>query len=34
MVTDGFGSNNPIDHKTKSRKNRHVEIYLFSVSKI
>ena len=34
LVTEGFGSNNPIENKIKSRKNRRVEIYLLSVSKI
>lgn len=32
LITEGFGSNNPIENKIKSRKNRRVEIYLYSVS--
>ncbi len=33
LYTDGFGSSNPIENKIKSRKNRRVEIYLYSVTK-
>src|SRR6218665_761341 len=32
LITQGFGSDNPIEYKTKSSKNRRVEIYLYSVS--
>jgi len=34
LVTEGFGSSNPIVDKTKSRRNRRVEIYLYSVNTI
>lgn len=34
LVTEGFGSNNPIDFKIKSRKNRRVEIYLYSINTV
>lgn len=33
LYTDGFGSEKPIENKIKSRKNRRVEIYLYSISK-
>lgn len=33
LIIDGFGSNNPIENKIKSRQNRRVEIYLFSMNK-
>ncbi len=33
LVTEGFGSSDPIEYKIKSRRNRRVEIYLMSVSK-
>ncbi|MCE3295432.1 MAG: hypothetical protein K0R65_1146 [Crocinitomicaceae bacterium] len=33
LVTEGFGSSNPIENKIKSRRNRRVEIYLYAVSK-
>jgi outer membrane protein OmpA-like peptidoglycan-associated protein len=34
LVTEGFGSNNPIEYKIKSRKNRRVEIYLYSINTV
>ena len=34
LVTKGFGSNNPIEYRIKSSKNRRVEIYLYSVSAV
>ncbi len=34
LVTEGFGSSNPIVDKIKSRRNRRVEIYLYSVNAI
>jgi outer membrane protein OmpA-like peptidoglycan-associated protein len=34
IITEGFGSNDPIELKLKSRKNRRVEIYLYSVDKV
>lgn len=34
LVTEGFGSSNPIVDKVKSRRNRRVEIYLYSVNSI
>lgn len=34
LVTEGFGSNNPIEYKIKSRRNRRVEIYLYSVNTV
>jgi outer membrane protein OmpA-like peptidoglycan-associated protein len=34
LVTEGFGSSNPIEYKIKSRQNRRVEIYLYSVNTI
>lgn len=34
IVTDGFGSSNPIEYKTKSRQNRRVEIYLLSMTNV
>ncbi|MES2681148.1 MAG: OmpA family protein [Bacteroidota bacterium] len=33
ILTEGFGSDNPIENKLKSRKNRRVEIYLYSSGK-
>ena len=33
IITEGFGSSNPIESKVKSRKNRRVEIYLYSINK-
>lgn len=30
LFTEGFGSDNPIEYKIKSRQNRRVEIYLYS----
>lgn len=32
LITDGFGSTNPIERKIKSRQNRRVEIYLYSMN--
>ena len=32
LVTEGFGSSNPIEHKIKSRQNRRVEIYLLTIN--
>ncbi|HEY1038647.1 MAG TPA: OmpA family protein [Bacteroidia bacterium] len=34
LITEGFGSENPIESKIKSRKNRRVEIYLYSVGTV
>lgn len=34
ILTEGFGSSDPLVHKLKSRKNRRVEIYLYSVVKL
>jgi outer membrane protein OmpA-like peptidoglycan-associated protein len=34
IITEGFGSKNPIEHKIKSSKNRRVEIYLYAVNKV
>lgn len=34
LVTEGFGSSNPVVDRTKSRRNRRVEIYLYSVNTI
>ena len=34
IITDGFGSGDPIENKLKSRKNRRVEIYLYAVNKL
>lgn len=34
LITEGFGSNNPIEYKIKSRRNRRVEVYLYSVSAV
>lgn len=34
LITEGFGSSNPIEYKMKSRLNRRVEIYLFSVNSV
>jgi outer membrane protein OmpA-like peptidoglycan-associated protein len=34
IIVDGFGSNDPVEYKIKSRKNRRVEIYLYSTQKI
>lgn len=34
LVTEGFGSSNPIIDKTKSRRNRRVEVYLYSVNTV
>lgn len=34
LVTEGFGSENPIDYKIKSRKNRRVEVYLYSINTV
>ncbi|MBA3682867.1 MAG: OmpA family protein [Bacteroidetes bacterium] len=34
LVTEGFGSSNPIVDKTKSRRNRRVEIYLYSANTV
>lgn len=31
LVTEGFGSDHPIENKVKSRKNRRVEIYLYGM---
>ena len=31
LITEGFGSDNPIENKIKSRKNRRVEIYLYEM---
>ncbi|MGV3631927.1 MAG: OmpA family protein [Bacteroidota bacterium] len=33
LVTEGFGSSNPIENKIKSRRNRRVEIYLYSIGR-
>lgn len=32
IITEGYGSNNPVEYKVKSRKNRRVEIYLLSMT--
>jgi hypothetical protein len=34
LITEGFGSNNPIEYKIKSSKNRRVEIYLYAINKL
>jgi outer membrane protein OmpA-like peptidoglycan-associated protein len=34
LITEGFGSGNPIDDRIKSRRNRRVEIYLYSVNPV
>ncbi len=34
VVSEGFGSDNPVENKWKSRKNRRVEIYLYTVTKL
>ncbi|HOZ87210.1 MAG TPA: OmpA family protein [Bacteroidia bacterium] len=34
ILTEGFGSENPLENKLKSRKNRRVEIYLYSTGKV
>lgn len=34
LVTEGFGSSNPVVGKTKSRRNRRVEVYLYSVNAV
>jgi len=34
LVTEGFGSGNPIEYKIKSRRNRRVEVYLYSVNTV
>jgi len=34
VITEGFGSKDPIDYKLKSSKNRRVEIYLYAVNKM
>jgi len=34
LITEGFGSGNPVEYKIKSRKNRRVEIYLYSVNAV
>jgi outer membrane protein OmpA-like peptidoglycan-associated protein len=34
VITDGFGSSNPIENKWKSRMNRRVEIYLYAPVRI
>ena len=34
LVTEGFGSSNPIVDKTKSRRNRRVEVYLYSINAV
>lgn len=34
ILTDGFGSDDPIENKLKSRRNRRVEIYLYAVNKL
>lgn len=34
LVTEGFGSSNPIEYKIKSRQNRRVEVYLYSVNTV
>jgi OmpA-OmpF porin, OOP family len=33
LLTEGFGSENPLENKLKSRKNRRVEIYLYATGK-
>ncbi|HXU28234.1 MAG TPA: OmpA family protein [Bacteroidia bacterium] len=32
LITEGFGSKNPIEYKLKSSKNRRVEIYLYAIN--
>ncbi|MCD6065815.1 MAG: OmpA family lipoprotein [Bacteroidetes bacterium] len=32
LIVEGFGSDNPVDDRIKSRRNRRVEIYLYSVN--
>jgi OOP family OmpA-OmpF porin len=34
IFTEGFGSENPVENKWKSEKNRRVEIYLYTVNKL
>lgn len=34
LVTEGFGSSNPVVDRTKSRRNRRVEVYLYSVNTV
>lgn len=34
LVTEGFGSGNPVDYKIKSRHNRRVEVYLYSLNAV
>ncbi|MBA2612172.1 MAG: OmpA family protein [Bacteroidetes bacterium] len=34
LVTEGFGSSNPLVYKTKSRRNRRVEIYLYTLDTV
>jgi OOP family OmpA-OmpF porin len=34
ILTEGFGSENPLENKWKSSKNRRVEIYLYAVNRL
>ncbi|MEO6302612.1 MAG: OmpA family protein, partial [Bacteroidia bacterium] len=34
LVTEGFGSSNPLTYKTKSRRNRRVEVYLYTIDTV
>lgn len=34
LVTEGFGSENPVENKVKSHLNRRVEIYMYNVNKV
>ena len=33
LITEGFGSSNPIENQIRSRRNRRVEIYLYSINR-